>query len=40
MSIVAWSEVAQNSSDQDGETEFTKSKIHYLLQFILINFMK
>ena len=38
--ILAWLQVAWNSSDQDGEAEFTKSKKHYLLQFILIKFMK
>ena len=30
----------RNSSDQDGEAAFTKSKKHHLLQFILINLKK
>ena len=30
----------QNSSDQNGEAGFTKSKKDYLLQFILINIMR
>ena len=38
--LVAWSQIARDSSDQDGEAGFTKSKKHYLYQFILINLMK
>ena len=40
VALLVWSQVARSSSDQDGEAGFTKSKKHYLLQFILTNFMK